>query len=339
MGEGRGLASYILTRLLLAIPTVLILLTIVFLILRVAPGDPAQAMLGAKAPPSQLQKLRQHMGLNKPIYLQYIDYISGIFQGDLGKSFQFNTPMWELIKPRLMATLELVIYGFTIAVGLGVFLGKESAKREGSWGDFLGDLYGITIYAFPIFWIGIMCQLIFGVQLGWLPTSGRFGAMAPPQTITGLYTLDSLLQGQIDKFVIAAKHLIMPSAVLGIYISGIFTRITRTNMLQTLKEDYIEAAEARGIKEKLIIRKYALKNALLPLITIMGLQFALTLAGAVLTEVTFNWPGMADFIVSRAIERDYPAVQATVTVFAILVASVSVLIDIGIGVLDPRIRF
>ncbi|OKY77511.1 MAG: ABC-type dipeptide/oligopeptide/nickel transport system, permease component [Candidatus Methanohalarchaeum thermophilum] len=339
MAEGRGLASYILTRLILAVPTVLILLTIVFLIMRVAPGDPAQAMLGAKAPPSQLELLREHMGLNKPLYMQYIDYIFGVVQGDLGKSFQFNTPMWELIKPRLMATLELVLYGFTLAVGLGVLLGKESAKREGSWGDFLGDLYGIAIYAFPIFWVGIMAQLIFGIELGWLPTSGRFGAMAPPQTITGLYTIDSLLQGQIDKFIVAIKHLILPATVLGVYISGIFTRITRTNMLQTLKEDYIEAAEARGIKEKLVVNRYALKNALLPLITIMGLQFALTLAGAVLTEVTFNWPGMADFIVSMAIERDYPAVQATVTVFAILVASVSVLIDIVIGVLDPRIRF
>lgn len=340
MADKSGLGSYILVRLILLIPTVLVLLSMVFIILRVAPGDPAVAHLGERATEEAVANLRARFGLDRPLYIQYFDYITDVLRGDLGYSFRFRQPLWPLIKPRLMATFELALYSFIIAIGLGVFIGQASAKRRGTVLDFLGNLYGIIIYAFPIFWLGMLIILILSVNLGWFPSSGRFSPrVSAPATVTGLYTIDSLLEGSIRKFIISIKYLALPAFTLGIYVSGIFTRMTRTNMLQTLKADYVEAAMARGISERKVTMKYAFKNALIPIFTAIGLQFALTLAGAVLTEHTFGWPGMANFLVEMVNERDYMAVQGVATVFAFIVAITSIIIDVVNGLIDPRIRY
>lgn len=340
MANKAGLGSYILVRLLLLIPTVLVLLSLVFIVLRVAPGNPAVAHLGPKATEEAVARLEERFGLDQPIYVQYIDYVIGVFQGDLGESFRFRRPLWPILKPRLMATFELAIYSFIIAIGLGVFIGQASAKRRGTIIDFFGNLYGIVIYAFPIFWLGMMIILFVSVQWELLPASGRFSPrVATPETVTGLYTIDALLEGSIYKFVTALKYLALPAFTLGIYVSGVFARMTRTNMLQTLQADYVEAAKARGIGNRKVTMNYAFKNALIPIFTAIGLQFALTLAGAVLTEHTFGWPGMANFLVEMVKERDYMAVQGAATVFAFIVAITSIIIDVVNGFIDPRIRY
>jgi len=335
-----SLLNYIAVRLLLTLPMVFILLTLVFVLLRVAPGDPAAAMLGAHASIEVIEELRQQMGLNDPILVQYVRYLADVARGDLGVSFRFKVPVWDLIKHRLTATLELVLCAFVLAVVIGLGVGIFSATRRGTVWDFLGDTYGILTYAFPIFWLGVMAQLLFAIQLDWLPTSGRFPAyLVPPARHTGLYLVDSLLEGRLDKFLAAVRHLVLPATVLGLYISGIFARMVRTNMLQTLKADYILAARARGVKERWVTLRHGLRNALVPVVTMLGLQFAMLLGGAVLTETTFNWPGMASFLVERLLERDYPSVQGIVTVFALMVAAVSILIDVINALVDPRIRY
>jgi len=335
-----SLLNYIVVRLLLTIPMIFILLTMVFVLLRVVPGDPALAMLGTHASMDVINELRQQMGLNDPILVQYGRYLGDVLRGDLGVSFRFKVPVWDLIKRRLTATMELVLFSFTVAVLLGVAIGVFSAnRRKTAWG-FAGNVYGILTYAFPIFWLGIMAQIFFAVKLGWLPTGGRFpGALITPVTHTGLYLIDSLLEGRLDKFLVAFRHLIMPGIILGIVISGVFARMVRTNMLQTLKSDYVVAARARGVKERWVGLRHGLKNALVPVVTVLGLQFAILLGGAVLTETTFNWPGLGNFLVQRLLERDYPSVQGVVTVFALMVGAVSIVIDIVNALIDPRIRY
>ncbi len=335
-----SLINYIIVRLLLTVPMLFILLTLVFILLRVAPGDPAAAMLGAHASIEVIEQMREQMGLNRPLYVQYFAFLGDVLTGDLGKSFRFGIPVWDLIKHRLTATIELVLFAFTVAALIGLAVGVFAASRRGTVWDVSGDFYGILTYAFPIFWLGIMCQMLFAVELGWLPTSGRFsGFIDPPVMRTGLYVVDSLLEGRLDKLVVALRHLIMPGAVLGLYISGIFARMVRTNMLQTLKSDYVLAARARGVRERWVLLRHGLKNALVPVVTVLGLQFALLLGGAVLTETTFSWPGVGSFLVDRLLERDYPAVQGIVTVFALGVILVSILIDIVNALIDPRIRY
>ncbi|MFW5927568.1 MAG: ABC transporter permease [Thermoplasmatota archaeon] len=340
MASKAGLGSYIVVRFLLLIPTVLVLLSLVFFILRLTPGGPAAAHLGPKASEEAIARLEHRFGLDKPIYVQYFEYVAGVFQGDLGDSFRFRQPLWPILKPRLMATFELAIYSFVLAIGIGIFIGQASAKRRGTVLDFFGNLYGIVIYAFPIFWLGMLFILFISVRWGLLPSSGRFTPRVdPPETVTGLYTIDSLLEGSINKFLISVKYLALPAFTLGIYVSGVFARMTRTNMLQTLQSDYVEAAKARGISDRKVTMNYAFKNALIPIFTAIGLQFALTLAGAVLTEKTFGWPGMANFLVEMIEERDYMAVQGAATVFAFLVAITSIIIDVVNGIIDPRIRY
>ncbi len=341
MGPKSGsLFNYIIVRLLLTIPMILILLTLVFVLLRVVPGDPALAMLGTHASMQVVEELRQQMGLNDPILVQYGRFLADVVRGDLGVSFRFKVPVWDLISHRLTATLELVLFAFTVAVIIGVAIGVFSARRRGTGWDFAGNLYGMLTYAFPIFWLGIMAQMLFAVKLGWLPTSGRFpGAMVPPVAHTGLYLIDSLIEGRLDKFLVALRQLVLPGTVLGIAISGVFARMVRTNMLQTLKSDYVLAARARGVKERWVGLRHGLKNALVPVITVLGLQFAILLGGAVLTESTFSWPGLGSFLVQRLLERDYPSVQGIVTVFALMVAVVSIVIDVINALIDPRIRY
>ncbi|RJQ10446.1 MAG: ABC transporter permease [Bacillota bacterium] len=339
-GKPSSLLNYIVLRLLLTLPMLFILLTLVFVLLRVAPGDPAAAMLGAHASVEVIDELRERMGLNRPLVVQYFDFIGDTLRGDLGKSFRFEVPVWDLVKHRLTATLELVFFAFLIAVVIGLAVGIFSANRRGTVWDLGGNVYGILTYAFPIFWLGIMCQLFFAVKLGWLPTSGRFtGFLSPPAMHTGLYVVDSLIEGRFDKLVTSLRYLALPASVLGVYISGIFARMVRTNMLQTLKSDYVQAARARGVKERWVSLRHGLKNALVPVVTVLGLQFALLLGGAVLTETTFSWPGLGSFLVGRLLERDYPAVQGIVTVFALGVVIMSIVIDIVNALIDPRIRY
>ncbi len=341
------LRTYIVSRILLTIPMIFILLTTVFLLMRVLPGDPVSLHFEKMENPVAMQQMRVILGLDKPLWLQYVNYILGLFRGDLGISMQDFSPVAQQVFSAFPATLELAIYSMIIAVSIGLILGVESSKSYNKPKDHVIRVFGIVTYAIPVFFLGMLLQLVFGVGLHWLPVGGRYDVSIPPPAglnigglhlVTGLYTVDSLLELNMYKFVTSFKYLLLPSLTLGLVLSGVFIRLTRSNMFETLKLDFVTAAKARGLKESTVTYSYALRNAFLPVLTMMGLQFAMLLGGAVLTETTFSWHGLGSYLVDRINFRDYTAIQGTVVVFGILVSIVSLVVDILYAYLDPRIR-
>lgn len=341
MSRSSSLRSYILTRLLLAPLMLWLITTLVFLLLRATPGDPIDALLGPRAPQIAKDELRSQLGLNKPLLLQYFDYLGSLLRFDLGNSLiSKDDSVWGIIQKFFPATVELAIYSMAIALLVGILVGVLTASRPNTPLDAGGRLFGILTYSIPMFWFGMLLQLVFSVQLGWFPLGTRFPVTTPaPETITGLYTIDALLHGNLNQFFIALYYLALPSLTLGILISGIFERIVRVNLKQTLKSDYVEAARARGIPESQILIAHALKNAMIPVITILGLTFAALLGGAILTEVTFSWAGLANRLYRAISQRDYPTVQGIVVFFAAIVALSSIAIDLLNAYIDPRIRY
>jgi len=307
--------------------------------MRVA-GDPVSAILGGHAPQEQIEQIREQLGLNRPLFIQFGDYLWQLLHGNLGQSLIWGQrPVAAEIWDRFPATLELSIYAFLISIAIGIFTGTIAATNRNKSVDHVFRLYGIITYSLFIPWIGIMLQLFFGVYLGLLPIGGRIGTLMEPKTVTGLYLLDSLLTFDLDSLVSALKHLILPTVTLGVYLSGIFTRLTRTNLMEVLEKDFIKAARARGLSEKIVIYKHGLKNAFIPILTMMGLQFALLLAGAVLTEITFSWPGMGTLLFERVSYRDFTTVQGIIVFFALIVVTVNLMVDIIYAYIDPRIRY
>ena len=337
----KNLARYIITRVLLTIPMVFVLLSIVFLVLRIMPGDPVSSMLGGHAPESVIEKKKQELGLNRPIAVQYLDYLWQVTRLNLGDSMIFKQRVTQPIREKLPATIELTVFGMAIAMLLGMYIGALGADKRRSTGDYLIRLYGIVIYCIPVYWLGLMFQLIFGIWLDALPIAGRTGprVFASAFEKTGFYVLDTILARDPSALRDVLVHLVLPSATLGLVVSGIFVRLTRANMLDVLKADYIVAAEARGIHHRAIVYKHALKNAFIPILTMMGLQFAMLMAGAVLTETTFSWPGMGRLLLERIYLRDYPTIQGVIIVFALIVAMVSLIVDIIYALVDPRVRY
>ena len=334
-----SLRAYIITRALLVIPTVLILLTMVFFILRILPGDPIAAMVGQKVPPEVLEKMREEAGLNKPIVVQYFDYLSGILRGDLGKSMIWGKrPVIDEIMDRFPATLELTIFGFFFSVLIGLITGSIAAFKRGSYIDSSMRIYSIVAYTLFIPWFGMLLQMLFGVYLKVLPIGGRIEPGLEPETITGLYVLDSILTLNFESLCNALSHLLLPSLTLGIVLSGAYTRLVRNNLIEVLNQDFIIAYRARGIRSRKIAY-HAMKNAFIPVITLMGLQFAILLAGAVLTETTFSWPGMGTFLLERIQYRDYTSVQGAIVFYALFVALISLIVDVIYALVDPRIRY
>jgi peptide/nickel transport system permease protein len=308
--------------------------------MRVLPGDPVMAMLGPNAPKAYVEQLRVRLGLNKPLTVQYFEYLIGIFHGDLGKSMIWGErPVAEEILERFPATLELAIFSMTIGVVLGVIMGTLSASKNNTVIDYFSRFSSIFVYSLPVFWLGMILQLIFGIYLNVLPVSGRISPFISLTKVTGLYSLDSILTGNIAAFLDAFAHLILPSATLALLLAAIFNRVTRVNVLNVLHKDFIKAARLRGIPENRIVYKHALKNAFVPILTIIGLQFSTLLSGAVLTEATFSWHGLGSYIVERIYYRDFPAVQGAVVFYAIIIAGISILVDVIYAYLDPRVRF
>lgn len=341
MSRFSSLLSYSLTRLLMAPLMLWVITTAVFLLLRATPGDPVDALLGPRAPQVAKDELRNQLGLGKPLVTQYIDYLRLLLQGDFGKSLTSQgEDVWKIIQKFFPATVELALFSMAIALLVGVGIGMLSASRPNTALDAGGRLFGILTYSIPMFWFGMVLQLIFSVQLGWFPLGTRFPVTLPaPAGPTGLYTIDSLLAGNASQFLTALHHLALPSLTLGVLISGIFERIVRVNLRQTLQSDYVEAARARGLSERQILLNHALRNAMIPVITILGLTFAALLGGAILTEVTFSWPGLANRLYRAIAQRDYPTVQGIVVFFAAIVAIASILIDLLNAYIDPRIRY
>ncbi len=334
------LGRYILIRAALIVPTILILYTLVFIILRIIPGNPVEAALGTRyVPPEVKQRLIEELGLNKPLYVQYFSYLWGVLHGNFGESLVVTgRPISEDLKQRFPATLELSVWGFTLSVLIGLATGTLAAVKRGSKIDSAMRIFSIVAYTLFIPWLGMMLQLIFGVWLHWLPTSGRLSATTNLKIITGVYTLDAILTRNWPAFVDAVKHLILPSLTLGIVLSGAYTRLVRTNMSEVLASDFIRAYRARGVRERKILM-HALKNAFIPIVTMMGLQFAILLGGAVLTETTFSWPGIGSYLVQKVQYRDYTAIQGTIILFAFFVGLISLVVDVIYALIDPRIRY
>jgi peptide/nickel transport system permease protein len=333
------LRRYLLTRLALTAPLLLLLLTATFLLLRVAPGDPVTATLGDRASDERVEELRDSLGLNEPLWRQYGSYVGGALKGDFGRAITTDIPVWKTIKEKFPATLELTFAALLVAVAVGIGVGAASARFRDTPLDVAGRLLGIVLYAAPIFWLGILFQYFFAVKLHWLPTGGRTASFAEPRDLTGLYTVDALVTGNFHALGEALRHIALPAITLGLVIGGVLVRLVRVNMLQALRSDHVEAARARGLPERSVVLRHALRSALVPVVAVVGLQFALLLSGAVLTEATFSWPGLGQTLYNFLGDRDYTAVQGLVTFYALFVVAVSLLIDVVSAWVDPRIRY
>lgn len=336
------LRSYLITRILLTLPTVWILVTLVFVIMRLIPGDPISATIRPGEDPERLAELRARVGVDKPIWEQYVNYISDIARGDLGESIALENgePVVNIIARHLPATLELVIPAIIIMLIFGVLSGAFAAHNHKRTPDYGFRIMGIVFYSIPIFWLGLMLQLLFGVVFdGLLPTARRKSGDVQFETHTDFYLLDTLIEGDLDAFVNVLSHMILPTATLSIALIGVFVRLTRSNMIEILQEDFVTAARARGVPENRVVYRHALRNSFIPIMTLIGLQIAVLLGGAVLTETTFSWQGMGLLLRNGIENRDYVVVQGAVTVFAIIVGIMSTITDIMYAFIDPRIRY
>jgi peptide/nickel transport system permease protein len=339
--SGGSLARYIAVRLLLVIPMIWVLLTIVFVLLRVAPGDPVSAAVGGKLSEDALDTRRAALGLDRPLVVQYLDYLGDVARLDFGETISDNRPLLDIIRDQGGATLTLTLGAFLFAMLIGIPLGRIAGRRRDTGIDAGIRVFGVVTYAAPIFWVGIMLVLlVVNVLPGW-PTNDIAGVetkfLVEPRTHVLL--LDVLLEGDPDYIKDVLQHHVLPCFTLGLLLSGVIIRLVRVNVIQALQGDYIEAARARGISERNVVRRHAFRNALVPVITVIGLQVALTLSGAILTERTFNWPGLGTELVQYVTARDYIAVQGLVTFFALVVVLVSLLVDILNALVDPRVRY
>lgn len=338
---GGSLPRYILTRLLLIIPMVFILVTIVFLVLRVAPGDPVSATVGGRLPEAALDERRAALGLDRPLIVQYLEYLGDVMTLQFGQTITDNRPIIDIVKDNGGATLTLAVSAFIVALLIGIPLGTIAGRFRDTAGDVVIRIFGVITYAAPVFYWGLLFQLLFAGYLGWLPSSGAASprTIFEVETVTHILLLDAIIAGNTEAILDVLEHLILPALTLGLLLSGIFIRLVRVNVLQSLKGDYIEAARARGISEVQVMRSHALRNALVPVVTVIGLQIALLLGGAVLTEATFNWPGLGNELVQYINARDYAAVQGIITLFAVVVVLISIGIDIVNALIDPRVRY
>mgnify|MGYP005836029791 FL=1 len=337
-----SLRNFLITRLLLTIPMVLILITMVFLVMRILPGDPIRSQLGPRVSEEQANDLRERLGLNRPWHVQYFDFLWKMITLDFGNALtQGERPIRDELSEKLPATVELTVPAMTFTAIFGIFSGAYAAKNRKKPIDFAIRLFSIAIYSIPIFFMGLMFQIIFSVRLPLLPLAGRMDPLLLSnfQSITNFYVLDAILTRNWPALRSTLAHLVLPSLTLGLALTGVFVRLTRVNMIEMLQADFITAGRARGLPERRLVYKHALRNTFIPILTLIGLQFAILLAGAVLTETTFSWPGMGRYLVTRIELRDYTAVQATIGVFAIFVAIISLAMDILYAFIDPRIRY
>lgn len=311
---------------------------VVFLMLRLIPGDPAHLLLGEFATPEELASLRQQLGLDQSQLVQYSIYLKNILRGDFGHSLRTGAPVANEIFPRLMATVELSLAAMLIATLFGILAGVISAVRQYSIFDYLSMFLALLGVSMPIFWLGLMLMYLLAVKVQLLPMMGRLSMGLEVTQISGLILVDALLAGQWSILFDALTHLLLPAFTLSTIPMAIVARITRSSMLEVLRQDYVRTARAKGMTEFVVIVRHALRNAFLPILTVLGINFGLLLGGAVLTETIFSWPGLGRYVVDSLMGRDYNAVQGCILIFAVLMALINLTVDILYMVLDPRIR-
>ncbi len=331
---------FLLKRLALTVPTFIALMFITFTMIRLVPGDPIEVRRGERGiDPARLELLRHEMGLDQPVWKQFLDYVNHILHGDFGVSLVSKTPITEEFAKLFPATLELTLCAMILATVLGVAAGVFAASRRGSFYDQALMGAALTGYSMPIFWWGLMLILLMSNTLGLTPVSGRVDLIKYYyQPVTGFALFDSLWSGQKGAFWDAVRHLILPSIVLATVPLAVIARMTRSSMLEVLEEDYVRTARAKGLSPRRVIGIHALRNALIPVVTVIGLQVGTLLAGAVLTEYIFSWPGIGHWLIESIGRRDYPALQGGIMLIAMIVIVVNVLIDMLYGLINPRIR-
>jgi len=334
------LRTWILFRLLLTIPTILILVTVVFAIMRILPGDPVVAVLGSTgASVQQIEAVRHQLGLDKPLYLQYVDYVGGLFRGDFGYSMVRGDPVARELADHLPQTIELTFWSMLLAIPLGIYSGIFAAKKAGGKIDASIRIGALVRWCIPVFWFGLVLQILV-VQLRLpFPIAGR----ASPRfvrvaQVTGLYVVDAILAGDARALVDAFAHLALPVVTLGTFMAASLTKIARANIVDVLGEEYIKVASLKGCSDERVFQKHALPNALIPILTYTGLQVAMLLQGAILTETVFSWSGLGALLIEAVSYRDFNLIQGCVVLFALFVCITNLIVDISYAVVDPRVR-
>lgn len=330
---------YIFRRLLLLIPIMVGVSLVVFLFIHMIPGDPARIMLGEHDTPSALAELREQLGLNDPLHIQYLRFASKMVRGDLGRSISSNNRVSEELAARFPATIELSIVAMIIAIIVGVPAGIISAVRQNSLFDRAGMFFALLGVSMPVFWLGLMFIWFFSLVLGWLPASARLDSLIDLPTRTGFMVMDSLIAGDFAAFGNALAHLLLPGITLGTIPMAIIARMTRSSLLEVMSQDYVRTARAKGLAERKVVLRHALKNALIPVITIIGLEFGALLGGAVMTETIFSWPGVGRLTYDAIMNRDFPMLQGSILLIAASFVLVNLLVDLAYAFVDPRIHY
>jgi peptide/nickel transport system permease protein len=319
------------------IPTLLGVTFIVFLMLHFTPGDPAELLMGERASEEALQAIREHLGLNEPLYVQYGMFLKQLMKGDLGETIWTRQKVWIEIKQRFPATIELSLVALFISCVFGMILGIVSATKQYSIFDYLSMLGALAGVSMPIFWLGLVFMLIFSLNLGWLPMSARLSVGVDLETITNFYILDALLTRNWAAFKDALWHIIMPAVTLSTIPTAIIARMTRSSMLEVLRQDYIKTAKAKGLSQFIVIFKHALRNALIPVVTTIGLQFGVLMCGAILTETIFAWPGVGKWMYDAVMQRDYMVIRSGTLFIATIFILINLCVDVLYAVINPRI--
>ena len=334
--------KFVLRRFALLVPTLLGVVALVFFMIDLSPGDPARIMLGERANPEQLEKLRAELGLDQPLGRQFLLYLGRVVQGDLGKSIVTQRPVTDELRALLPATIELAFTATLFASAAGIVMGVAAARKRNSWVDYSTTTAALVGVSMPVFWLALVLIMIFSVALDFLPTGGRMNVRLYFQPITNFFLLDGLilwLRGEGSQvFVTALRHLVLPTIALGTIPLAIIARTTRSSMLEVLKQDYVKTARAAGVPERRVIYRYALRNALLPVITVIGIQFGVLLSGAILTETIFAWPGVGKWIYHSISARDFPAVQGGILFISFFFVMINLIVDLLYSVINPRIR-
>ncbi|MCL5997054.1 MAG: ABC transporter permease [Chloroflexi bacterium] len=333
------MTTYIFRRILIVIPVLIGVSILSFFFVRLIPGDPVRVMLGERARPADVQQYKAQMGLDQPIYIQYIKYMEQMFKGNLGQSIVTRVPVAKDISYRLPATIEAIFFALLLGIVLGIAMGIVAALKRNTIVDTGASLVALTGVSMPVFWLALILIYFFGVNLKILPPGARLDAHLKITQVTGFYLIDSLLMGRLDIFWNVIKHMILPSFVLSTTVMPSIMRLTRASMLEVLQKDYIRTARAKGLAMSKVVLKHTLRNALLPVITVIGLQVSGLLGGAILTENAFSWTGMGSWFYGAIVGRDYPVIQTAILLNAVIFVLMTMLVDISYAFIDPRIRY